>query len=45
MPNFTVVDEEFVCDNCGEKVPKLEYSCRNHCPKCLHSKHMDINPR
>lgn len=44
MPNFTVIDEEFVCDNCGYKVPKLEYSCRNHCPKCLHSKHLDINP-
>ena len=26
------------------KVKPLGYSCRNHCPKCLHSKHVDINP-
>ena len=45
MPrNFTVIDEEFICDNCGKKVPKLGYSCRNHCPYCLHSKHVDVNP-
>ena len=44
MPNFTVIDEEFVCDNCGANVSKLGYSCRNHCPKCLHSKHVDVNP-
>ena len=41
---FTEIDEEFICENCGYKVPKLEYSCRNHCPNCLHSKHLDINP-
>ena len=41
---FTEIDEEFICENCGEKVPKLEYSCRNHCPHCLYSKHVDINP-
>lgn len=44
MSNFTVIDEEFVCENCGKKVPKLGYSCRNHCPICLYSKHLDINP-
>lgn len=42
--NFTKIDEEFICHNCGKKVPKLIYSCRNHCPYCLHSKHVDINP-
>lgn len=41
---FTKIDEEFVCENCGKKVPKLGYTCRNHCPSCLHSKHVDINP-
>lgn len=41
---FTEIDEEFVCENCGEKVSKLGYSCRNHCPKCLYSKHLDVNP-
>ena len=41
---FTEIDEEFICDNCQKKVSKLGYSCRNHCPYCLHSKHVDINP-
>ena len=41
---FTKVDEEFICENCGKKVDKLGYSSRNHCPYCLYSKHVDINP-
>lgn len=41
---FTEIDEEFVCEHCGNKVPKLGYSCRNHCNICLYSKHVDINP-
>lgn len=41
---FTKIDEEFICHHCGEKVEKLGYTCRNHCPKCLHSKHVDVNP-
>lgn len=41
---FTKIDEEFVCENCGKKVKPLGYSCRNHCPYCLFSKHVDINP-
>ena len=44
MPNFTVIDEEFECEHCKKHVPKLGYSCRNHCPYCLYSKHVDINP-
>ena len=23
---FTEIDEEFICENCGKKVPKLGYS-------------------
>lgn len=42
--NFTEIDEEFICENCGKKVGKLGYSCRNHCPYCLYSKHVDKNP-
>ena len=42
--NFTEIDEEFICENCGTKVEKLGYSCRNHCPHCLYSKHVDKNP-
>ena len=41
---FTKIDEEFICENCGKKVSKLGYTSRNHCPYCLHSKHLDINP-
>ena len=41
---FTKIDEEFKCENCGKNVDKLGYTCRNHCPECLHSKHVDINP-
>lgn len=44
IKKFKEIDEEFICDNCGKKVSKLKYSCRNHCPYCLHSKHVDINP-
>ncbi|MDD2505384.1 MAG: RNHCP domain-containing protein [Bacilli bacterium] len=41
---FTMVDESFICENCEKKVPALEYSARNHCPYCLTSKHVDVNP-
>ncbi len=34
--------EDFVCDKCGTKVKGNGYT--NHCPKCLWSKHVDINP-
>ncbi len=44
MRKFTVIDEEFECENCGKHVEKLGYSCRNHCPYCLFSKHVDIFP-
>ena len=44
MKKFNVVDEEFICENCGNTVKKLGYSSRDHCNKCLFSKHVDINP-
>ena len=44
MKKFLEIDEEFICENCGKQVEKLCYSCRNHCPYCLYSKHLDINP-
>jgi len=34
--------EDFVCENCGVKVVGNGYT--NHCPRCLFSKHVDINP-
>ncbi len=44
MKNFTVRDEEFICENCHKKVEKLNYTSRDHCPYCLYSKHIDIMP-
>ncbi len=44
MKKFTVRNEEFICEHCGEKVGELSYSSRDHCPYCLYSKHVDINP-
>lgn len=41
---FKMIDESFICENCNELVPKLNYTARNHCPFCLHSKHVDILP-
>ena len=44
MKRFNELDEEFICLNCGKNVNKLEYSSRDHCPHCLYSLHVDINP-
>ena len=44
MKKFRELDEEFICENCHKKVQPLEYSSRDHCPYCLYSKHVDINP-
>ena len=44
MKKFNMIDEEFICENCLHIVQKLIYTSRDHCPKCLYSKHLDINP-
>lgn len=44
MKKFNMIDENFICDFCGKKVSKLEYTARDHCPYCLYSKHLDNNP-
>lgn len=44
MKKFNMLDEDFICENCNKKVEKLKYSARDHCPYCLYSKHVDINP-
>lgn len=41
---FTKKDSGFVCLNCGKEVLPLGYSSRNHCPYCLCSRHVDVNP-
>ncbi len=44
MKKFNMIDEEFICEHCHKQVPKLNYTARDHCPYCLYSKHLDINP-
>ncbi len=35
-------DEDFTCAHCGASVKGSGYT--NHCPKCLWSRHVDVNP-
>lgn len=44
VKKFSNNDEAFKCSNCGKEVQALEYSSRDHCPYCLYSRHVDINP-
>lgn len=39
---FTRRKEDFTCDVCATDVQGNGYT--NHCPECLSSKHVDINP-
>jgi len=34
--------EDFICEKCGNKVEGKGYT--DHCPQCLWSKHIDVNP-
>jgi predicted Zn-ribbon and HTH transcriptional regulator len=40
--NFQRKIEDFKCGNCGYFVVGDGFT--NHCPKCLWSKHVDVNP-
>lgn len=39
---FQRLKEDFVCEKCGFAARGNGYT--NHCPKCLWSKHVDVNP-
>ena len=41
---FLKNDSGFICSHCGREVAPLGYTSRNHCPFCLWSRHVDINP-
>lgn len=41
---FTMIDEDFICHVCNKEVKALGYTARDHCPYCLSSMHVDINP-
>ena len=39
---FIARQENFECENCGAEIKSLKHGTyRNHCPKCLWSKHVD----
>lgn len=40
--SFTRKIEDFVCEHCGTEVQGSGYT--NHCPNCLWSKHVDVEP-
>ncbi|MCH8748367.1 RNHCP domain-containing protein [Patescibacteria group bacterium] len=35
------LNEGFICGQCQANVPPAKSTYRNHCPKCLTSKHVD----
>jgi len=42
---YQVRNEGFTCAHCGAEVKPTEHDTpRNHCPFCLHSLHVDVNP-
>ena len=41
---FTHINDSFNCEACGQLVPPAKTGCRNHCPFCLTSKHVDVFP-
>ena len=41
---FRKNDSGFLCLSCGKSVPPLGRTSRNHCPFCLCSLHVDVNP-
>ena len=44
LKKFKMIDDGFICEVCHKKVEPLKVSARDHCPYCLCSKHVDINP-
>lgn len=42
MSAFIRNKEDFVCEHCGVRVEGDGYT--NHCPACLWSKHVDVEP-
>ena len=44
VKRFSKNDSGFICINCKREVHPLGYTSRNHCPFCLCSVHVDVNP-
>lgn len=41
---FQKANDPFLCLHCQKKVPPAGKTSRNHCPFCLHSRHVDHFP-
>lgn len=41
---FQKNDAGFLCTHCGKQVPPNGVTSRDHCPFCLTSLHVDLNP-
>ena len=35
------INESFTCTHCGIQIPEAARTCRNHCPQCFCSLHVD----
>lgn len=35
------INESFICVGCGKNIPPATKTCRNHCPYCFISLHVD----
>ena len=35
------INEQFICIHCKQAVPQAQRTCRNHCPFCFVSLHVD----
>ena len=44
VKRFKMIDEAFICENCGKEVEALKKTARDHCNQCLYSKHVDNMP-
>ncbi len=40
-PIMKKINESFVCINCWKEIPLADKTCRNHCPYCFVSLHVD----
>ena len=41
ISNMKTINEAFDCIWCGKKIPPAKKTCRNHCPYCFTSLHVD----
>ena len=42
MKRFNMINENFICENCGKEIKKAAKTARDHCNYCLYSKHVDM---